>query len=135
MKTVLPRFALAALASALLCSCEHSDVKDTWEDAKEKVGLDDDDSDNTAAGNWSGKSGEDATTTSLVLTDNGTAVSGTATWPASGESRSVSGTRSGRNVILFVDGGATWRLTLKSNKLWGSGEDDGGATYNLSFVR
>ena len=134
MKTALPRFALAALASVLLCSCEHNDVKDKWEDVKDKVGLDDE-SDNTAAGNWSGKSGKDATTTSLVLTDDGTAVSGTASWPAAGESRSVSGTRSGRNVILFVDGGATWRLTLKSNKLWGSGEDSDGTTYNLSFVR
>lgn len=134
MKTAIPRFALAALAAALLCSCEHSEAKDKWEDVKDKVGLGDE-SDNTAAGKWSGKSGKDATTTSLVLTDDGTAVSGTVAWPASGESRSASGTRSGRNVILFVDGGATWRLTLKSNKLWGSGEDADGTTYNLSFVR
>ena len=133
MKHAFARLALAAFSAALLCSCEKDETKDKWNDVKEKVGLED--KDNTAAGDWSGKSGADGENTVLALTEKDGAVTGTATWPASSLAGNVSGTRSGRNVLLYV-GDDTWRLTLKSDKMWGSGESSkDGSTYNLSFVR
>ena len=123
------RLAVAVLAAGLLCSCEKDDAKDTWDDVKDKIGLDDKDDGASLAGSWSGKSLEGGETTTLELSETGASVSGTATWPAVSESVAVSGVRSGRAVTLFV-GDDTWSLTLKGNKLWGSAP-----SYNLSFVR
>jgi hypothetical protein len=138
MKTAAVRLAFALFAATLLCSCEKDKARDKWEDAKEKAGASDENAaDVTAAGTWTGTSGKDGAKTVLVLTDKSGDVSGTATWPASGSTNavSVSGTRTARNAMLYVDGD-WWRLAIKGDKMWGSGEDaKSHDSYNLSFVR
>ena len=138
MKTAAARLAFALFAATILCACETDKARDKWEDAKEKVGASDENvSGVTAAGTWTGTAGKDGAKTVLVLSDKDGDVSGTATWPSSGSTNavSVSGTRSARNVMLYVDDD-WWRLAIKGDKMWGSGETGKThETYNISFVR
>ena len=136
MKTTFLRSAIAATAALLLCSCEHDKAKDRWEDVKDKVGLDDKEEPNTAAGAWTGHSGPDQWATVLALTDKDGSLTGSMTWTPENDTRSVVGTRSGKNVTLYIGGGDTWYLTLKGDRMTGTG-DKGGTTssYALSFVR
>lgn len=138
MKTTLLRTALAALAAFVLCSCEHDKAKDKWEDIKEKTGLDDkeDLSKLTAAGVWTGHSGSDQLATVLSLSETSGDISGSMTWTPNNDTRGVAGTRSGKNVILYIGGGDTWRLTIKGDRMTGTGDKAGtDKTYALSFVR
>lgn len=145
MKTSAARLAFAlcaALLPLLLCSCEEDKVREKWDDAKDKIsGSDEKSSEVTAAGTWTGTAWKGGAKTVLVLTDKDGAVSGTATKsPSSGSTNSVvaavSGTRSARNAMLYLEGGDAWRLTIKGDKMWGTGETDKThETYNVSFVR
>ena len=134
-------FVLPAAVVLFLCSCEDDKVREKWEDAKEKIGASDEKSSEvTAAGTWTGTSGADKAKTVLVLADKDGSVSGTATFSASGSTNSVvkavSGTRTARNAMLYLEGGDAWRLTIKGDKMWGSGDTDKThETYGVSFVR
>ena len=141
MKSTAARFAFALSAAILLCSCEHDEAREKWENAKDKIGASDENATEiTAAGTWTGTSWTDGRKTVLVLAEKDGSVSGTATWSASGSTNSVisavAGTRTARNAMLFLEGGDAWRLTIKGDKMWGSGETDKThETYNISFVR
>ena len=142
MKRPFSILAFALCASVLfLCSCEEDKVREKWEDAKDKIGASDEKSSEvTAAGTWTGTSGAKGVKTVLVLTDKDGAVAGTATLSASGSTngvvKAVSGTRTARNAMLYLEGGDAWRLTIKGDKMWGSGDTDKThETYNVSFVR
>ncbi len=143
MKTsaIRPAFALCAALLLLLCSCEKDKVREKWDDAKDKIGgSEEKSSEVTAAGTWTGTAWKDGAKTVLVLADKDGAVSGTATKSTSGSTNTVvaavSGTRSARNAMLYLEGGDEWRLTIKGDKMWGSGETDKThETYNVSFVR
>lgn len=134
MKTTILRPVFAAIAVLLLCSCEH-DAKDKWEDVKDKTGLSSK-NDDTVTGLWSGTSGSGMWSTRMTLTENNGTISGTMRWISTGDSRSVGGTRSGKNVTLFIGGGDVWHLKLSGDKMTGSGDKYGtNRTYALSFTR
>ena len=137
MKNTILRPAFAAIAALLLCSCEHDEAKEKWEDVKEKTGLDKkEETDLTAAGVWSGHSGSGQWASVMTLSESNGRISGTMTWTPNDDTRGVSGTRSGKNVTLFIGGGDTWYLTLKGDRMTGTGDKAGtDKTYALSYVR
>lgn len=143
MKCVIS-LVFAAMAT-LLVSCEPMDAVDPF-------GLihDDDDSSSSSssssysggggeksvsvAGVWHGKSATAQVDTTLNLFDNGGSISGSLLWP--NDSRSVSGSRSGTAVTLYIGGGDVWHLTISGNHMSGIGDKSGtNRSYNLSFNR
>lgn len=137
MKTTILRPLLAAMAAFLLCSCEHDKAKEKWEDVKEKTGLDKkEETDLTTAGVWSGHSGSGQWASVMTLSETDGKITGTMTWTPNNDTRGVSGTRSGKNVTLFVGGGDTWYLTLKGDRMTGTGDNaDTTGSYAVSYVR
>lgn len=126
-----------AAVAALLVSCEPMDAVDPF-------GLihDDDESSSSGgggqsasvAGVWHGISSSSQVSTTLNLSDNGGSISGSLRWP--NDRRSVSGSRSGASVTLYIGGGDVWHLTISGNHMSGSGDKFGTTrSYNLSFNR
>lgn len=85
-------------------------------------------------GTWSGTSATGQVDSTLVLTQNGNAVSGSLHWPR-GDTRSVSGSVSGSSVTLYVEGGDIWNMDWTDNTLLGTAQKYGGGSYALSFSR
>jgi hypothetical protein len=56
------------------------------------------------------------------------------TWYGPAGSRSVWGTSSGSAVVLDIQGGDVWRLTLSSNVLEGTGRRPDGGVYPIRFA-
>ena len=132
-------FALSLLSAAFLCSCEHDEVRDKWDDVKEKVGFDDKETYGDVTGTWTGHSGSGQWASRMVLTENAShRISGTMTWTPNNDTRAVSGRRSGKNVTLQVSGGDSWYLVISGdgNKMTGTGDKAGtDRSYALSYTR
>ena len=143
MKTstsVFFRFAAAVFAAGLLCSCESDDVKDKIddkiEDAKDRAGLNDKDEGNNVSGVWSGHSGSGQWYSVMTLTESDGRIRGSMSWVHNNDTRSVSGSRSGKSVTLHIGGGDVWHLTVKGDRMSGSGDKYGtDRSYALSYTR
>jgi len=144
---------LAVLFSALLVSCEPMDVIDPFD----LVHDDDDSSSNSSStdsaggsssssrdsardlsGTWRGHSGSGQWGSVLRITQNGNSISGSMTWlhEIHDDRRSVSGSRSGNSVTLYIGGGDVWHLTVSGHSMTGSGDKAGtNRSYKLSFSR
>lgn len=88
----------------------------------------------SVAGVWHGVSASSQVSTTLNLSDNGGAISGSLSWP--NDRRTVSGSRSGTSVTLHIGGGDVWHLSISGNHMSGRGDKFGtNRSYNLSFNR
>ncbi len=133
MKNLLPLF--LSLTATLFVSCEPMDAVDPF-------GLVHDDDEKSESGGqsqpisgvWKGRSATSQVSTTLFLSDEGGSISGSLSWPH-GDTRSISGSRSGSSVTLHIGGGDTWHLTCSGNSMSGTGNKAGGGTYNLSFTK
>lgn len=139
MKTrvsIFLRFAAAVLAAGFLCSCESDKVKDKIDDVKDKAGLNDNEEGGNVSGVWSGRSGSGQWRSVMTLTESGGRIYGSMSWVDNNDTRSVSGSRSGKNVTLYIGGGDVWHLTIKGDKMSGSGDKYGTSrVYALSYSR
>lgn len=130
------RFAAAVLAAGFLCSCESDKVKDKIDDVKDKAGLNDNEEGGNVSGVWSGRSGSGQWRSVMSLTESGGRIYGSMSWVDNNDTRSVSGSRSGKNVTLYIGGGDVWHLTIKGDKMSGSGDKYGTSrVYALSYSR
>ena len=123
--------------AALLVSCEPMDAVDPFgliHDDDKSSSSDRGGQSASVAGVWHGVSASSQVSTTLNLSDNGGAISGSLSWP--NDRRTVSGSRSGTSVTLHIGGGDVWHLSISGNHMSGRGDKFGtNRSYNLSFNR
>ena len=142
MKTRFPLLSVTAVlvAAVFLCSCEDHDQKvyvnssaSSGAAASSGGGASVGAASSSVSGTWSGRSATSQISSKLYLSETNGKISGSLAWP--GDTRSVSGTRSGASVTLHIGGGDTWKLSFSGNRLSGTGYKYGGGTYSCSFAR
>jgi len=128
--------AAALAAAAFLSSCEDHESKTVYvygNAPAASTSSSSSASSSSVSGTWSGRSATSQISSKLYLSETNGKISGSLAWP--GDTRSVSGTRSGSSVTLHVGGGDTWKLSFSGNRLSGTGYKYGGGTYSCSFAR
>ena len=143
MKRLFPY--LFIFVSALFVSCEpmdavdpfgliHDDDEKSESSSQSQSGSSSSSQSQSLSGTWKGRSATSQVSTTLRLSENGGSISGSLTWPG-GDTRSVSGSRSGSSVTLHIGGGDSWHLTCSGNSMSGTGHKAGGESYHLSFKK
>lgn len=85
------------------------------------------------SGRWGAEDSSGVSGSTLNLSESQGTVGGT--WYGPAGSRSVRGASHGSAVVLDVQGGDVWHLTLSSNVLAGTGRRPGGGVYSVRFTR
>lgn len=133
--------ALAATAmSPFLVSCESDDAVDPFDVIHEDSDKGSS-SKSSISGTWTGRSGSGSYQTTVSVSDNGGAVSGSLRWSWGGK-RSFSGSHSGDSVVWTTQADRfgvrdTWRMTLSSDgrRLEGHASKSDGGGYAISLTR
>ena len=134
---MIPLLLVVLASAAFLASCEGHEhesgvITDRVVSSTFKAGS----TSSSVSGKWTGRSGSGQWKSVMNLRENGRSVSGTMTWVHAGDTRSVSGTRSGSSLTLHIGGGDVWHLTVSGNRMSGKGDKAGtNRSYDLSFSR
>lgn len=135
----LAAIALAAI-TPLFSSCESDDPLDPF-DVVQDGHSKESSSKSNISGSWAGKSGSGSFHTTVSISDNGGAISGTLKWSWGGV-RKFSGTRTGNSVVWTNQADQkgvrdTWYMTLSpdGNRLTGHASKSDGGGYSISLSR